>query len=221
LVGVAGAAAQRLLDARTLPLRTIELAGKPGRVGAAELRELLRRDLGSSFLSLRLDAVRTRLESHPWIERAVVRKRWPDRLLVNLVERIPVARWGGAQLVDGAGVRYPADTTGFAHLPLIEGPEGQEPAMLKRFREVDERLSGLGLKPAALVQSERRSWRITLANGIRLELGREDFELRLARFERAWSRVLAAGREQIQVLDLRYANGFAVRRVAVPGGDSG
>jgi cell division protein FtsQ len=44
-----------------------------------------------------------------------------------------------------------------------------------------------------------------------LELGREQIEARLARFVEAYSRTLGKLDRHIDYVDLRYANGFAVR----------
>lgn len=218
LVALAGAG-RWLLAPETLPVRTLQLVSDAGKVREDELHRLLQAELGANFLRLPIATVCERLEAHPWIERAVVRKRWPDRLVISLDERRPVARWGSRQLVDAGGVRYPADTTPFVHLPLIHGPDGEESAMLSRFEDVDRRLSRLGLRPAALLQSERRSWHIETSDGLLLELGREQFEHRLTRFERVWPQILAPAREGIEVVDLRYANGFTVKRAAAVGGD--
>jgi cell division septal protein FtsQ len=49
------------------------------------------------------------------------------------------------------------------------------------------------------------------ANGIEINLGREDFTERLQRFVDIYPRILASQSDKIAVVDLRYTNGFAVR----------
>jgi cell division protein FtsQ len=49
-----------------------------------------------------------------------------------------------------------------------------------------------------------------LANGLTLELGRDEIEARLARFVSAYGRTVATLGRRVDYVDLRYSNGFAV-----------
>jgi cell division protein FtsQ len=62
--------------------------------------------------------------------------------------------------------------------------------------------------------SARRAWQVSLEQGPTLELGREQVESRLARFVAAHDYVMKRLERRIDYIDLRYANGFAVR---IPG----
>ena len=57
----------------------------------------------------------------------------------------------------------------------------------------------------------RRAWQIRLRDGTTLELGREEIEARLGRYISAYNRTLGPLRRKVDVVDLRYANGFAAR----------
>jgi len=57
----------------------------------------------------------------------------------------------------------------------------------------------------------RRAWRVRLDAGPTLELGREDVEARLGRYLEVHQRSVGALQRRIDYVDLRYANGFAVR----------
>ncbi len=204
-----------------LPLREVVVTGDPQQVDAKELQALLRGYLGRNFLRLPLAEVRHKLESHPWVAMAVVRRQWPDRLVVTVEERVPVARWGDRELVDDRGIRFVADTGPFWDLPLVNGPSGQERDMLTAYQGIAASLARVGLQPEAVVLSERRSWRVGLRNGIELVLGRHDLDQRLLRFERVWPGLLAGRAAQIDAVDMRYANGFAVRWAVATEQDAG
>jgi cell division protein FtsQ len=68
---------------------------------------------------------------------------------------------------------------------------------------------------ARLHLSARRAWRVTLASGLTLELGRGDFEPRLARFAALWPSIASTAPAAAHA-DLRYPNGFALRENAPP-----
>src|SRR5690606_12993600 len=59
--------------------------------------------------------------------------------------------------------------------------------------------------------SPRGSWRLHLAAGTVIELGRADAMQHLKRFLDVWPRIASTRAQPPQSVDLRYANGFAVR----------
>lgn len=79
----------------------------------------------NSMLLVDLDDVRDRLKLLPWVADASVARRLPDTLVVDIVERVPVAIWQYRQrlaVVDATGHVLDTRTPQrFAHLPLIIG----------------------------------------------------------------------------------------------------
>ena len=59
--------------------------------------------------------------------------------------------------------------------------------------------------------SLRRAWQVRLDNGMTLEVGREQVAARLTRFLSAYAQTIAPLGGRADHVDLRYANGFAVR----------
>ena len=56
----------------------------------------------------------------------------------------------------------------------------------------------------------RGAWQLTLGNGARVRLGRQDVEARLERFISMASPVVAQRAAEISYVDLRYSNGFSI-----------
>lgn len=73
-----------------------------------------------------LGATRERLMQFGWIKEARVSRRWPDTLVVDVVERQPVAIWQNNQqlsLIDNEGVVLePVRLDAMPDLPLVIGP---------------------------------------------------------------------------------------------------
>jgi cell division protein FtsQ len=63
--------------------------------------------------------------------------------------------------------------------------------------------------------SARGAWQVTLDSGLDLDLGRGGVEARIARFVSAWPELAARGIASAHA-DLRYPNGFALRRTRSP-----
>lgn len=206
------AGSQTLFDPATLPVRTVRIESPLKQVTQQQLREVVGSHVGSGFLQLDVDRIRVELEALPWVNRASVRRGWPDVLVVRIEEQQPMARWGNGGLVNPDGELFePEQQAAWANLPLLRGPQNTEKMMVKEFRQMQEMLTPLGLQVSHLTMNERRAWSLRLANGLQLGLGRNDIHLRLLRFVRVYAEVLKPRLEAIDSVDLRYTNGFAVR----------
>jgi cell division protein FtsQ len=75
---------------------------------------------------------------------------------------------------------------------------------------LQEQLVARGLSVVSLRLDDRGAWSFQLSNGIRVRLGSDQVDERLARFFRALDVVVAGVTEEVDYLDLRYTNGFAV-----------
>lgn len=102
---------------------------------------------GTSLWRLEPDALEDRLETHPWIRRATVRREFPRRLVVDVAEREPVAILFLEQL-------YYVDTTGTAFVKVGE----REPLDLPFVTGVE----------AAILADERPYARHSIRQALRL-----------------------------------------------------
>ena len=111
----------RALRAPGLRLRRVEFMGL-ARLHAGELVEWAKLAPGP-LAELDPGLVVARLSSHPRIERAEAVRVPPDRLLVEVVERVPVAvGTDGATGIDAGGERFPIDPEEAQGLTRIHGP---------------------------------------------------------------------------------------------------
>ena len=181
------------------PMRHLVVTGEFRQVSDARVR--------SEVLPLVQDAV----DALPWVERAEVRKHWPDVLEVRIVEHRPFARWGAARLLSEHGRLFPVGKLRVpAGLPLLDGPEGRVPEVVALYNQAREQLAGAGGVLGVAIDP-RGSWSITLADGTRVVLGRNDPGTRLARFAPMLPQLVAQNPQRRLVrADLRYTNGFAL-----------
>jgi cell division protein FtsQ len=69
---------------------------------------------------------------------------------------------------------------------------------------------GSGLQVTRVELSARGSWNLRLSDGMEIEVGRNDPELRLQRFARLLPRLRSRDPRVLLRADLRYTNGFAL-----------
>ena len=212
LVALVAVALSWLRDPATLPLQTVELEGRLEQVRGEAVREVVAPHARSGFFAVDVAAVRRAVEELPWVAEARVRRIWPDRLGIQVVEHRPLARWGEDGVVSREGTlfRPPGGTIPEA-LPTFRGPEALAADMVERFEELTQTLEGTGLSLQGLAADRRRAWRLELDNGIEVVLGRDARHDRLQRFLASWSETLQPMADRIEAVDLRYTNGFAVR----------
>lgn len=209
-------------------LRTIKVEGELKQVQRADVVNALQGQLTGTFFSMDIEAVRSLFESIPWVRRAEVRRLWPDRLEVRMEEHVALARWGqpeDGRLVNTFGEVFKAALPDMApagegktDLPQFSGPAGSAADVTRSYALFRDMLAPIGLQPRAVMLSPRYSWQLRLSNGMTAQLGRssdkERVADRLARFVSVYPQTLAPLSRRLDYVDLRYANGLALR---VPG----
>jgi cell division protein FtsQ len=194
------------------PVERVTIAGRFQRVQALDVEKAVRRAVGTEGMAgVDLAHIAEAVETIAWVDRASVARSWPRALTVQVVEQMPVARWGEQGLLNVRGEVFVNDARHIpVELPELVGPEGEQVAMTERYLAINPRLTETGMRLTRLVLDERGAWELVLDNGVTLRLGREQVEQRFERFLRAASRIVAARAGEISYVDMRYANGFAV-----------
>jgi len=206
---VAYAAVWLVVHQPVFALRHVQVKGEAPHVTRAQVEAIVRSEMKGTFFTLNLPRVRAAFEKLPWVREANLRRRWPDRLEVSVVEHVPLARWGKAALVNTHGGVFQAAYDG--KLPLFIGPSGTSKEIAIQYEYFRRNLAAVGAKPVLVQVTDRRAWRVKLEAGPMLELGRQDVEARLARYLAVHERSVGALNCRVDYVDLRYANGFAVR----------
>jgi cell division protein FtsQ len=180
-------------------------------VSREALERAVREHIDRNFFGVRLGAIRHALEQLPWMRSVDVRRVWPDRLEVALEEHVALARWGSDGLIDTYGELFSG--RGGADLPLFVGPDGSEGEITERYRNFSAILRPLGAPIERVVLTPRYAWQLRLANGLHLMLGRDGdlAERRLQRFVDVYGDTVGRVPGPHDYVDLRYADGFALR----------
>jgi cell division protein FtsQ len=199
------------IGAERWPLRTLRVVGDLKRVDDTALRAAVRPYTQRGFFAVRLADAQAAVAKLPWVERAEVRKQWPDVLIVRVVEHRPFAWWGDDRLLSERGKIFPA--AGIAvpkGLPKFDGPESASADLVAFYNEARAMFASTGIDIVTLRIDARGSRSMALSTGAELLLGRDDPRLRLARFARLWPQLQAQSPRRLSKADLRYTNGFAL-----------
>ena len=190
-------------------LREVHITGDAHHVTRAQVEAIVKNELHGTFFTLNLAQLRGAFEKLPWVREVNLRRRWPSRLEVAVVEHVPLARWGSVALVNTHGEVFHAAYEG--KLPTFLGPAGSSKEIAIQYDFFRRNLAAIKTAPVMVQVTARRAWQVRLEGGPTLELGRENVETRLARYIQVHERTVGALKRRIEYVDLRYANGFAVR----------
>jgi len=198
-----------LLD---VPIAVIGVNGELKRVKTGEVESIVAGSLGGGFLSLDLEGICHALEEHPWIATASARRKWPNEVVISVEEEAPIARWGESHFLTAKGrVAEIAGADLPEELPHLMGPEGMERRVMQQYKNFTQVLDPLGLKVEACYLAARGNWMVTFDNGMELAVGKEPVVDKLNRFLRVWDAELKQRADHIARVDIRYANGVAVK----------
>ncbi len=208
---VAATIAVLLLVALDRPVKHVMVEGPFQRVSPPEIESAVAESVHGGLATVDLDAVRERIERIEWVDRAIVRRRWPDALRVEVTEQVPAARWNDTGLLNSRGELFLSNARYVPReLPLLEGPDGTEAIVARLYLDAQGRFIEAGLRLAGVRLDDRGAWEIELANGVRVRLGRLAVEERLDRFLRLAGPLVAQRATEIRHVDMRYTNGFSV-----------
>ena len=193
------------------PIQSIEVNGPFQRVTALQIEEAISENLNYGFLSADLSDIQQKVTELPWIDHAIVSRRWPSKIVISVSEQIPAACWGERGLLNTRGELFVTNATHVpAELPRLSGPDDQASAVARRYLKIRDQLIPLGLDVRKLQVDERGAWDLTLQNGINIRLGRRDVADRTRLFLEIAADIVSSKEAEIEYVDMRYSNGFAI-----------
>lgn len=199
-------------DARFLLARDAPEVSGARFTSAAQVRRVFAADLGRSVYLTPITERRDELLTLDWVRNASVSRVWPNRMLVDVDERVPVAYLPGGRsaLIDEDGVVLPAPPGDRFALPVVQGIRSRDPLPVRRdrIRRVRRLLAELSEHTARISEvhaAEPDNLKVTAAtedHPVLLLMGDRNFRVRFETFLKYYPRVRVSA-PGATVLDLR------------------
>jgi cell division protein FtsQ len=151
------------------------------------------------------------VESHPWVAHAEVSRFWPRTLRVEILEQIPVARWGETGFVNQMGeIFYPSSRLDHPDLIQLSAVNPDPIGVLTMLKQVLILINPYGLHVQAMHRQADESWHLWLVNGDEWLLPKKDAILDLKQLLVLYGSIPKQEGTKMRI-DLRYRDGFAVK----------
>jgi len=189
-----------------------------GRLVEDDVRTALQIYRGEYFFKADLKEAKARVESLSWVDHALVRRLWPNRVVVQIIERKPYALWqndGHIQLIDAEGtVITGADPKRFAGLDLIVGQAADKAA--PQFQAQLSQFPDLSARAGALIYVNESRWDIYMDDRQTLvKLPAKNHAAALTRLNELQQQYRVLDRE-IGVIDLRLSGRITLTPAQAP-----
>ena len=198
-------------------------------IDTQEIQQVIKTTLNGTTLSTDLKMMFELILDNPWVEQVVIRRVWPNTIVLRLQERRIIALWNNKYLISEFGeltnipVSYYREVEKKlgCYLIRIEGPKDFLSKIVARAEETNNLLTTINKQLLHLRLTEQFSWEGKTTGGMTLRFGGDDLQgpmnYRLENFTKSYSSLANKLAEkgirspEIRYVDLRYAKGFAIR----------
>ncbi len=203
-------------------VRDVEVRGTT-RISSAQVMKLIGWPKPQSIFEIPMRQIEAALNRNPWVERALARRKFPDRLIVDVTERKPraVVHLEHLFYVDQEGVVFKRVTKGDGlNFPIVTGlkedevtgPEGRE--LLARALELQtllEKEPRFRSIVSEIHVSKRLGFSvITMGKTREIRFGFDNFPLKMGSLNKLFDQ-LDRQRLQARFIDLSFRNIVVVR----------
>ena len=187
----------------------------------SKVQRIFAGDFDRSVFSVPLAERRRRLLAIDWVEDASVSRVWPDRLVIRIRERKPVAfvsLRSGPLLIDAQGVFLEPPAQGQFSFPVLSGVREEETEAARRghvraFLQVQEEMGYLAKEISEVDASDAENIRIVAQvdrRVVTLLLGDGNYAQRFQNFLNHYPEI-RKGSPHAKVFDLRLDGRFTVK----------
>ncbi len=180
-------------------------------VSQVDAQAIVAARLPKTFLELDMLGIKNALEANPWVDKVMISRNWPDKLLVHIEEQKPIARWGTSGFLNLRGEVIKIDNVAaLSSLPVFVADERYAKEVMQQYLLVKNIMALSNLKPQVLALDNTMAWTVEFNNGLTIKLGREKAIEKLQNISKILRGELAREMKHMRSIDMRYENGFAV-----------
>lgn len=208
----------KINDPQTFPIKTVKIIDASTHVSHRVLRDAVLPYLSKGWLFVADDELAHALRKMPWVKTVCIKRLFPDQLMLQVIEQTPVAKFNDSMLFNAEGKIFNPPATDMTDkaiqtLPSLYAPEAMSDDIWRIYWMIKQRTDPVGLQIARLSVDANQSWCVDFTSPLHVVLGREQLMHRIENFLLAYPKVFKHSVSAIEYVDLRYDNGFAIKKI--------
>ena len=195
------------------PIKRVKIVASYQHVEPEVLRKLIATYTDNGFFYLNVIGMQHQILGLPWVYKTWIQRKWPDTIIVNIIEQQPLLQWDEAGLLNTTGELFTPPKNTFPNgLPIISGPEQHKTELFILYKKMQQLLTQLTLSIKKLTLIAQSHWEIILTNNTVLYLKEHEPLKQLQLLVNIYPKIAAEKPQPPQSIDLRYNTpGVAVR----------
>lgn len=195
------------------PIKQVKIVSAHEHVDKEFLQKTIEPYTKNGFFYLNVIGMKRRLLDLPWVYAASVQRKWPDTIVIHIVEQQAVLQWGDEALINDKGEKFAPPVSTFPNgLPVIFGPEERVFEIFTLYQKAQQCFKPLGLAIKQLSLNPQHYWEVLLNGDTVVYLKENDPLKQLEVLVDLYRRVTIDHKGQPKSIDLRYyTGGFAVK----------
>lgn len=159
--------------------------------------------------------IKNKLKEFTFTKKIKVQKQWPDKLLIHIINTIPIAYWNNKYILDKKEIisHIIKKKQSINNIPYFYGPQNSEKEILKSYDKIKNTLKKNNIILKSITITPYHSWKLLIENNIEITLGKINNIIQLKRLMMIWKTLKyeeKIKRKKITYIDLRYESGIAI-----------
>lgn len=177
-----------------------------------ELQQVVGTKADTNIYQVNLQDYKNKIEAISWVNQVDIKRDWEKGLVVTVIPRQPVAKYGSEKLIDAQGQVFTPPDPEVLNQPWmqLQGDVATSATVMQQSKQVTEWFRPLGLKLEEVILTPRMTWLFRFDNGLRVLVDKDNTSEKLYKLSLLLQNQLKPKLAQIESLDLRYKNGMAV-----------
>lgn len=216
IIAVVGWVVSHRVTPEAFPIKTVKIYCPCQNITDSLLQETILPFAKKGFFGISLKPLENKLLQLPGVQTVALERQWPSTLVIRLTEKAPIALWGKNELITASADIFPRLENSWANLPLLVASDSQAKKVVTMYLYIHSILNVSGLGPSLaitqLVYTNDGIWHVQINHAFWLILTHKHLTRVLKRFMAAYPMLLEKNpTKKVVRVDLRYANGMAVR----------
>jgi len=197
---------------KNFPIKQVKIVGSYDHLDKKALQDIISSYTKSGFFYINVLSMKYKILALPWVASAEIRRKWPDIIVVTLVQEEAVAQWGANALINKKLRLFtPPLATFLPNLPILFGAKERLIEIFTTYTQAQNILTTLNFKIKTMILQPHQYWELQLDNGVILYLKEAQALNQLEFLVKIYHKLTHEHENPPKSIDLRYADGLAVK----------